>query len=559
MKNQGSGGVPLHKKNKVGVLALAIATAFVVGCSEIDYTASGNDDSLPLPSFTDKNSESKEEAPPANITTEMLLNRYTINLTDYKSSVEMESLLSEDEKPLTDIELFSGTGYISLNAYQSIELTVNVPASQHYDFTLYACGNGGTVTLISGGKKLIDSESGKYKRIDGLLHGAYKVHQGKLFTEYRVSPIYLEKGENKITLQTVNGSAFLDKLIITDADIKSERYEKAGTSIAGDEINYGRLQTMSYLKSIYGKQTLTAQYCTPNTNAEIDVIYRNTGRYPAIRCGDLMYYTKAGASLLSGKNENIDTELAIEWAKQGGMVMYSWYWYTPIGKTSLYAVDCEFDVTKTITDNEKYYTLSQEELKMLLDDGSITEECYTILCDMDSIAGQLKLLYKEDIPVLFKPMAVTDNAMYWWEKDEEVYKTLWQMMQIRFEEYHELSNLIWICPVTKGRMYPGDDYVDIIGCDIYNNSNVSNLQGMINADSLTLNTKMLALTECCFTPDPDILYRDNAMWLWSAPWSGKYLINSDGYMTGNYISVSQMKKIYNHELTIARDELAIDD
>lgn len=549
----------MHKKFRFRVLALILTAAFLCGCSEIDYSASDDNSSLPLPSFTNNDSESKEEAPPANIITEMLTDKYVINQTDFKQAIEAETMLSEDEEPLTDIELYSGEGYIKLNAYQSTELEITVPASQHYDITLYACGNGGTVTLISGGTKLIDSESGKYKRIDGLVHGAYKVHQSKLFSEYRVSPIYLEKGKNKITLQTVNGNIFIDKLIITDAVVTSERYEKAGTSIAGDEINYGRLQTMSYLKSIYGKQMLTAQYVTPNTNAEIDVIYRNTGRYPAIRCSDLMYYTKAGSTLVSGSNENIDIELARQWADKGGMVMYSWYWYSPIGKTSLYAVDCEFDVTKAITDNEKYYTLSKEELQMLLESGSITEECFTILCDMDSVASQLKLLYKDDVPVLFKPMAVTDSAMYWWETDEEVYKTLWKMMQIRFEEYHELSNLIWICPVTKGRMYPGDDYVDIIGCDIYNNSNVSNLQGMINADSLTLNKKMLALTECCFTPDPDILYRDNAMWLWCAPWNGKYLINADGYMTGNYISVSQMKKIYNHELTIVRDELAIDD
>ena len=352
---------------------------------------------------------------------------------------------------------------------------------------------------------------------------------------------------------------FIDKLLITDASVKSDRYENAGTSIAGDEADYGRLQTMSYLKSIYGKQILTAQYCTPNTNAEIDVIYRNTGRYPAIRCGDLMYYTRAGASLLSGSNENIDIELSRQWAKQGGMVMYSWYWYSPIGKTSFYAADCEFDVTKAVTDNEKYYTLSDEELELLLESGSISEECYTLLCDMDSVASQLKLLKNDGATVLFKPLAVSDNATYWWETDEETYKTLWRMMQIRFEKYHGLSNLIWVCPVTKGRMYPGDEYVDIIGCDIYNNSNVSQLGGMINTDSLTLNTKMTALTECCFTPDPDILYRDNAMWLWCAPWSGRYLINPSGYMTGNYISVAQMKKIYNHSLTIARDELKINE
>lgn len=541
-----------------GAVTLAVMMLFTSACNEIDYSSGTDNDSLPLPSFTDNGKDEGADAPPANITTEHLKEKYKIEEKDFKLIKEAEEIANEGTEVFTDISPFTGKGYIRLNAFQSMDFLIDVPTDQHYNVIISACGGGGAVTLTTGGTKLIDSENGKYKRWNGTLHGAYKVHQSRLFTDYTVAPVYLEKGINKITLQTVSGSVYIDNIAVTEATVKSDRYEKAGTSIAGDEINYGRLQTMSYLKSIYGKQTLTAQYVTPNTNAEIDVIYRNTGRYPAIRCSDLMYYTKAGASLLSGVNENTDIELAKEWAKQGGMVMYSWYWYSPIGKTSLYAKDIEFDVTKAVTDNEKYYTLSEEELKMLRNDGSITEECYTILCDMDSIASQLKLFYNEDIPVLFKPMAVTDNAMYWWETDETVYKTLWIMMQTRFEELHGLSNLIWICPATKGRMYPGDDYVDMIGCDIYNNSDSANLQGMLNTDGLTLNTKMTALTECCFTPDPDLLYRDNCMWLWSGAQGGKYLINPDGYMTGDYISVAQMKKIYNHELTIARDELSID-
>lgn len=545
-------------KKFIGTVFLATAMAFTCACSKIDYTASTDNESLPLPSFTDDNSREESNVPPANITTELMKEKYKIELKDYKLTKEAEEIVKEGTEIFTDVAPFTGEGYIRLGAFQSVDFLIELPTDQHYNITISACGNGGAVTLTTGGTKLIDSENGKYKRWNGNQHGAYKVHQSRLFTDYSVAPVYLEKGINKITLQTVSDSVYIDSITVTEANVKSDRYEKAGTSIAGDEINYGRLQTMSYLKSIYGKQILTAQYCTPNTNAEIDVIYRNTGRYPAIRCGDLMYCTKAGASLLSGANENTDIELAKEWAKQGGMVMYSWYWYSPIGKTSLYAKDCEFDVTKAVTDNEKYYTLTEEELKLLLDDGGINEECFKIFCDMDSVASQLKILYNEDIPVLFKPMAVTDNKTYWWETDEETYKTLWKMMQIRFEELHELSNLIWICPATKGRMYPGDDYVDIIGCDIFNNSDNANLQGMLNTDALTLNTKMTALTECFFTPDPDILYRENCMWLWCGALDGKYLINSEGYMTGNYISVSQMKKIYNHELTIARDELSID-
>ena len=38
-------------------------------------------------------------------------------------------------------------------------------------------------------------------------------------------------------------------------------------------------------------------------------------------------------------------------------------------------------------------------------------------------------------------------------------------------------------------------------------------------------------------------------------WNGKYLINESGELTGDYISVEQLKKFYNHEATVTRDEI----
>ena len=42
---------------------------------------------------------------------------------------------------------------------------------------------------------------------------------------------------------------------------------------------------------------------------------------------------------------------------------------------------------------------------------------------------------------------------------------------------------------------------------------------------------------------------------WTAMWNGKYLINESGELTGDYISVEQLKKFYNHEATVTRDEI----
>ena len=175
---------------------------------------------------------------------------------------------------------------------------------------------------------------------------------------------------------------------------------------------------------------------------------------------------------------------------------------------------------------------------------------------MDSVARQLAVLKDSGVTVLFRPLPTDSSGWYWWEKDSETYKWLWQTMFRRFDELHGLSNLIWVYTADINPvMYPGDDYVDIIGCDVYDNTDTAHAGAMLATDVLTLNKKMLALTECAKAPDPDIMARDNVMWLWSAPWNGRYLINEKGELTGDYISVNELRKLYNHELTITKDEI----
>ncbi len=532
------------------LLAAALVLSTLAGCSKIDYTADIEGEN----SSAEQTTTTVQAAPPANILTENLPVEYKINNIAFKRNFEAESM--QTDEPLTEINGYSGEGYIELKPYRFLSFELDVVASQHYNIEIYACGKGGAVTLTVGGTGYIDSENGKYKILDGETHGTYKVAESMHFLSYSVAPAYIENGKKKITLQAVNGSVYIDKITVSNTDVKDTARYNASSSLSGDGLDYSRIALMNYLNSIYGEKTILAQYCTPGTNAEIDAIYKHTGRYPAIRFSDLAYYTETGYTM--GDKPTDDISLAADWGKHGGIVGYSWYWYSPIGKATLYSKDVDFGIQQIYSDVNSVATLTEEELKILLDEESITEECYEILTDMDAIAKQLKILNENDIPVLFKPLATSDGKLYWWERDEEIYKWLWKTMHQRFQVLHGLDNLIWVCPVKSPRMYPGDDYADIVGCDIYNNSNVSNLAGMITADSLTLNTKMMALTECCFTPDPDILYRDNAMWLWTAPWCGKYLINENGDMTGNYISIEQLRKIYSHQLTVARDELEIE-
>ncbi|MFR5757995.1 MAG: glycosyl hydrolase [Bacteroides cellulosilyticus] len=62
------------------------------------------------------------------------------------------------------------------------------------------------------------------------------------------------------------------------------------------------------------------------------------------------------------------------------------------------------------------------------------------------------------------------RLVFWWGSDgADTYKKLWRYMFNFFKE-KGINNLIWVWTTqTKDvDFYPGDEYVDIIGRDIYN-------------------------------------------------------------------------------------------
>ena len=333
--------------------ALTLAVIMLAGCSEIDYSSVASDDSA------DTSSNGETSVPQAIIVTENKTKEYKINKSNFSYVLEAEK--TEGTKLISDDRKYSGEGYITVGAYKSVSFDMEVPSTQFYDIAITALSDdGGSITLIVDGDKQINSENGSYKRMNGELYGAYNIVQSDTFESHSLCPVYLTQGMHRITLQTVKNSVSLDKITVKNTEKADEkRYSQAGTWISGKDVNTDRIELMDYLKSIYGRKTLTAQAVTPNTNTEIDAIVKNTGRFPAIRASDLRYYTASGAKLV--KN-NTDIQLSQEWAKNGGIVSYAWYWYTPIGKTTFYRDESTFDIGAAVSDYEDLAVMNEESL-----------------------------------------------------------------------------------------------------------------------------------------------------------------------------------------------------
>lgn len=139
---------------------------------------------------------------------------------------------------------------------------------------------------------------------------------------------------------------------------------------------------------------------------------------------------------------------------------------TPNEKRPFDFSKCDFNESKDLSNN-----CSEEVLP-----GGKYNDRYTAYLDI--IADYAKQL--GDIPVLFRPLHECDGGWFWWGSattDKETYKALYRYT----EDYltsQGVHNFIYVYspggPVEEEKYlsrYPGDDYVDILGFDYYNDYN----------------------------------------------------------------------------------------
>ncbi len=127
----------------------------------------------------------------------------------------------------------------------------------------------------------------------------------------------------------------------------------------------------------------------------------------------------------------------------------------------------------------------------------------------------------------------------------------------RMTYVHELNNLIWVWNAQNKDWYPGDEYVDIVGEDIYADAFDYSAQTTKFMSVLDYpdTPKLTALSENGVIMDPDICARDNVWWLWFNVWNGDFLFDSAFNTNQKYTSDEMLKKAYNSEYVITLDEL----
>lgn len=367
------------------------------------------------------------------------------------------------------------------------------------------------------------------------------------FTELNAGKIYLEEGINTISIEKSWGWFFLD-------------YIRFDNAIADTPWNISKLPVntkasfevkalKAFLYNHFGKTTFAGQFLAEeksynDTNSELTYIFNQTGKYPALYGNDLIDYSPSRIQF--GSSSKTIEDVMNWYNAYGGMITLTWHWNAPIDLyntnenpwwSGFYTRATSFDIAAVLANpnGEKYKLLIR---------------------DIDAIAEQLKRLQAMNIPVLWRPLHEAEGAWFWWgAKGSDACVALWRLLYERLTNYHQINNLLWVWTTYDSdeslRWYPGDDFVDILGVDVYLNPGDYGTSSTLFDKLRTMfnGKKMLTMSENGSIPNPDKMYEYGAYWLYFCTWTGNYILNNQNNST------EHLNTIFKHEKITTLDEL----
>ncbi|WP_024858027.1 glycosyl hydrolase [Ruminococcus albus] len=437
---------------------------------------------------------------------------------------------------------YEGSGYVSgISQESDWELEFEVPTDQFYNIVLTV----GSDEAASGGFSLDGSKYSEFTVIN-------EDNEGR-FENISFKNVKLKKGKHKVSFIPDTGIVDIDQVKVTANDeINKLSLNATGAVLSDKEAEYNAKALYRLICNNYGTRVLLAQNDTAGTNYESELIHKVTGKYPAVRLGDMMYVT----STKHADQSAAEIAEALKWYKDGGIVGYMWNWTSPNNpddNESVYAENAKFNITKAVTD-EAIALLDPDTLAQMAEDGTISDECLKIITDIDKVSEQLIKLRDDGVPVLWRPLQEASNGLYWWGKDADSYIWLWQTMYARMTGYHGLHNLVWVWSAQNINWYVGGDYCDVLSADVYGSDKSGQVNALLYLQSVA-GGKPIAMSECDRMPLIQNLADEHAMWAYIGQWGGSCIVNEEGGLSEEFNTEKDLITMYNNDLTITRDKL----
>lgn len=219
-------------------------------------------------------------------------------------------------------------------------------------------------------------------------------------------------------------------------------------------------EILAYLKSLPSQnKVIIGQQCGDGNNIEnwayptfVLQLHKETGEYPGIMGADYGWKHTTDPLLVNNTLK--------KYASKGGLVELTWHAMNPwtLGNPRDNLIN--FNMNELITPDPT-------------GDSTVYDNW---IAELDKIALGLNDLKNDGIIVLWRPLHEMNGGWFWWgKKSQNGFINVWRHMHDYFTNQKGLDNLIWVYSIspeadyTKDALYyyPGGDYVDIVGEDIY--------------------------------------------------------------------------------------------
>lgn len=248
---------------------------------------------------------------------------------------------------------------------------------------------------------------------------------------------------------------------------------------------------------------------------------------------------------ISGDYTLVITEDVLKSLQEGGLI---------IGGHDYTAVAVYLENNGTALDPNKDYAFYKADTEFDATNATVegTWENKVFTEDLKNVAAYLKLLRDADIPVLWRPFHEAAGGWFWWGKDAASFKSLWIAM-FNYFKTEGLDNLIWVW-TTEGNdadWYPGDQYVDIVGRDVYNKE-TADCVSEYTSIAENYGNKIVSLSECGTVGLISEQWASGARWSWFMPWYDG--TNEDGSPVV-HADEAWWKDAMSQEFVVSREEL----
>lgn len=248
---------------------------------------------------------------------------------------------------------------------------------------------------------------------------------------------------------------------------------------------------------------------------------------------------------ISGDYTLVITEDVLKSLQEGGLI---------IGGHDYTAVAVYLENNGTALDPNKDYAFYKADTEFDATNATVegTWEKKVFTEDLKNAAAYLKLLRDADIPVLWRPFHEAAGGWFWWGKDAASFKSLWIAM-FNYFKTEGLDNLIWVW-TTEGNdadWYPGDQYVDIVGRDVYNKE-TADCVSEYTSIAENYGNKIVSLSECGTVGLISEQWASGARWSWFMPWYDG--TNEDGSPVV-HADEAWWKDAMSQEFVVSREDL----